>query len=105
MRTQLEQMANSMNRLEQQVKALQDALAANGGGGGSGCGGGNPGGNPNGRAPFNKNEKPKPEWSKAKKTWWWNQLKEKFPAEYKAAMKERIERDAAACIAKLEGGD
>ena len=44
-------------------------------------------------------------WTRAKKTAWWNWLKANHAAVYNAAMKERIERECAARIAKLNGGN
>ena len=49
--------------------------------------------------------KPKADWSKRKKSWWLNQLREKYPIKYNAVMKEHIEREMAARIAKLKGGN
>ena len=97
LKEQLQGITRSIATLTNQVKALQNNNN-NGGGGGGGSGGGT-------RWVFDKNNKPKQDWSKTKKTWWWKNLKEKFPEDYKDAMKERIEKEMASRLAKLDEGN
>ena len=107
LKAQLEQLTTAVRTLTNKVTALQNGMAAadgdsNRSGGGTGAGDGTANGRGT-RPPFTKENKPKADWSKGKKTAWWNWLKANHAADYQALMKERIERECAARIAKLNG--
>ena len=107
LKAQLEQLTTAVRTLTNKVTALQNGMAtadgdSNRSGGGTGAGDGTANGRGT-RPPFTKENKPKADWSKGKKTAWWNWLKANHAADYQALMKERIERECAARIAKLNG--
>ena len=108
LKAQLDRLSSAITTLANKVTALQNGATAAGGntngvGGGTATGGGTANGRAN-RPPFTKENKPQEDWSKGKKTAWWNWLKANHNADYNALMKERIERECAARIAKLSGG-
>ena len=105
LKAQLERLSSTITTLSNKVTALQNGMAAadgdsNRSGGGTGTGDGTANGRGT-RPPFTKENKPQADWSKGKKTAWWKWLKENHNADYNTAMKERIERECTARIAKL----
>ena len=105
LKAQLERLSSAITTLTNKVTALQNGANAaggdtNGGGTGGGTGGG-AGTGRNTRPPFTKENKPQADWSQGKKTAWWKWLKKNHSADYNGLMKERIERECAARIAKL----